>query len=1106
MKHQQPKFSSLTVKMAIALLVSSSPMYAEQAVTAYRKADTVNQSQHIIKGTVKDATGEPIIGATIRVKGTKVATVSDMDGNFSLPANKGTLIISYIGYKTQEIAIGNRTSLNITLTEDNSALDEVVVTGYGTQKKASLTSAISQIRGEEAFKDRGVSSTTVALQGEIPGLTVTRTSTRPGSENASMKIRGDVSINGNSSPLIIIDGVTGSLDELNAMNSSDIESISVLKDASAAIYGARAASGVVLVTTKRGKKGRAVISYNGSFSRTIDGIQCPMTNNQEWLDMFYEAQYNDAQVVTGLTDPEEIHKNINWWIFNSFGGATLDTSDIDPSTGAPRVYKGEALFNALREGKTLTLQNGNRVERWEPNNYLLDFLYGQASQQKHNVSVSGADDKFGYRLSLGYEKAQSQLKIAEDGQKKWDGRLNADYQATDQLKFSTNISYERRKIVTPNTDVGAGWYDPWFWAVYNKNGDAYDTFSGNRNPVGGLIQGGRNTNDLSTFRGCLQANYDFSKLLPGLSFTATGAYKNVNVAYQYVQNKVQYYDWVGTPTGNKRGPGSLREQTQTYKNLNLSALLNYDHTFGQVHHVFGMVGITGEQEKYKNVTAARNSGPIYEGSGLSDLNVFINGTNNTAEGGQSEWSLLSYITRLNYTYNDTYSIEFLGRRDGSSKLTKNQRWKNFYSISGYWRLSNEKFLRNVSWLSDLKLRYNYGKTGSVEGIGNYESYASVSTGTALFGVSPSLLPTLWLGSMTSSQRTWETIKSHDIGLDFAFLNNRLRGQFDYFVKTNDGMFISVQYPSVLGATAPKVNDGKFRARGWEFSLNWNDHIGDVHYNVGFQLSDAWSKVVRLTNNENVPNPGINSNRLVGKPRNAIYVWQTAGLFKTQEEVDAYYEKYYWNEDHSGPKSGNILPAPAERNTSSLRPGARILVDRNGDGAITRDDIYYAGDTSPRMNFGIKGGLEWKGIDFSIFFQGVGKQKILRSGSFYAPWVTRYVMQNKTFMGKMWSYDNPDAEYAIASRNSSFNHFNYENKDVSVQNNKYIRLKSLVIGYTLPQEWTQKVKINKLRVYFAGDDLWEWTKVKDGYDPEYGESSNNTFPFSRLLTFGLDVTF
>lgn len=1087
----------------LSLLVS-----VPETMLAVESVQTVLQQGRTISGKVTDQNGEPIIGANVVVKGTSNGVITDVDGNFELRNASGKLVVSYIGYPTQEVSISGKSNLLIRLSEDSEVLDEVVVTGYGVQKKASLTSAISQIKGEEAFKNKGIANATVALQGEIPGLTITRSSTRPGSEGAAMKIRGDISVNGNSSPLIIIDGISGSLDELNAMDASDIENISVLKDASAAIYGARSASGVVLVTTKKGKKGKAQITYNGSISRTIDGIQPPITTNAEWLDMFFEAQYNDAAATRpNLTDPRDIYQNMDWWIFNSFGGPTLDTSDIDPETGAPTIYKGYKLFNALRSGKVLTLQNGDKVERWNPNTYMQDYLYGQATSHKHNISISGADDKFSYRASLGYAENNSQLKVAEDGEKKYSARLNADYQALDFLKFETNMAYEKRDIVNPSTDVGAGYFDPWFWPIWNENGDVYDTFSGSRNPVGGLTQGGQNKNSLTTFRGGLKATLDFSKWgLEGLTLSGTGNYKLVRRDQQKVYNKVQYYDWVGTETGNKQGPGSLEEIMEKWENITLGGFINYDRIFKEKHSVSAMLGMTAEQETSKKVGAKRNQGPMYPGSDLTDLDVWVSGDNNGAYGGQSSWGFVSYLGRVNYVYDDKYSIELLGRRDGSSKLSKEQRWKNFYSVSGFWRISSEEFMKDFTWLSDLKVRYNYGKTGSVTGIDNYERYALIKTGGTIFGVNPTSHTSLWIDGIRSDQRTWETINSHDVGVDFAFLNNRLRGSFDYFIKRNNGMFINVEYPSILGAGAPKTNNGKFEAKGWEIALNWNDKIGQVTYNLGASLSDAWSKVLELENNENVPNPGKNSNRLIGKPRDALYVYQTDGIFQTQEEVDAYYEMYYWNASHTGPKPNNIIPAPQEASAETLRPGARKVVDLNGDGSITTADLYYAGDMAPRLTFGIKAGLEWKGIDVAAFFQGVGKQTILRSGYLAAPWTTNYVLQNSTFMGKMWTPENPDAEYTIASRNQNFNKWNYNEKDVQVQNNRYIRLKSLVIGYTIPKKWTAKAGISNLRVYFSGDDLWEWTKVKDGYDPEYGENSNNTFPFSRLLTFGVDVTF
>jgi hypothetical protein len=367
----------------------------------------------------------------------------------------------------------------------------------------------------------------------------------------------------------------------------------------------------------------------------------------------------------------------------------------------------------------------------------MDELYGQATSHKHALSISGANDKFGYMASLGYADNKSQLRVAEDGEKKYSGRLNMDYQATKILKLETGMSYEKRDITTPSTDVDAGWADPWLWAFYSQNGSIYDSFDGKRSALGGLIDGGQAKTGFTTFRANIKATFDLSALTQGLSLSATGGYKTVGKDIQTSLNRVQYYDWNNNPTGNKTGtgsgPGSLTEELNKWTSTTLGAFANYDRTFNEVHNVSAMLGMTAEEENWKRVYAKRNSGPLYEGSGLVDLDAMISGTNNEAAGGQSSWAFLSYITRLNYNYDNRYIVEFLGRRDGSSKLSDGQRWKNFYSVSGGWVVSNENFMQDIQWLSNLKVRYNYGKTGSVEGIGNYERYATISSGSAYFG-------------------------------------------------------------------------------------------------------------------------------------------------------------------------------------------------------------------------------------------------------------------------------------------------------------------------------------------------------------------------------------
>lgn len=426
--------------MMVSALLAGSP---QTALAGDTDGVLAVMQESVVKGKIVDAIGEPVIGASVQVKGTSTGVISDINGNFSIAApGDAVLVISYVGYRTQEIKLNGRMNLNIKLEEDAELLDEVVVVGYGTQKKASLTSAISQIKGEEAFKDRSVSNATVALQGSVPGLTITRGSSRPGSEDAKMQIRGSISVNGDSSPLVLIDGVTGSLDELNSMDANDIENISVLKDASAAIYGARSAAGVILVTTKRGKKGKAQITYNGSFTTSINGIETPLTTNEQFLDMFYEAQYNDYAV----QNPElagKIGEDGNsaleglggfWWIFGSV------VSGNDVNTG--ESYINRKMWEALRNGKTLTLNNNGVVSRYAPGTYLMDEMYGSSFSQKHSVSIAGADEKFSYRASLGFADNNSQLKIAEDGEKKYNARLNMDYQATKILKLESGMSYE----------------------------------------------------------------------------------------------------------------------------------------------------------------------------------------------------------------------------------------------------------------------------------------------------------------------------------------------------------------------------------------------------------------------------------------------------------------------------------------------------------------------------------------------------------------------------------------------------------------------------------------------------------------------------------------
>ena len=1031
------------------------------------------QSKMVSGKIIEAGTKEPVIGAAVKIKGISRGVSTNIEGQFKIDAPEGAeLEISSMGYQKLTVKADFTKPMVITLATDRKNLDEVVVVGYGQQKKSSLTNAITQI-GPEVFKDRGINNAGVALQGQVPGLTVTRGSSRPGSEGVAFKIRGDISKNGDNAPLIIIDGVTGSPDEFSQLDPNNIASISVLKDASAAIYGSRSANGVILVTTKRGK-GKPQLNYTGTFTNTIDGIKVPLTNQFEWLTMFKEAQINDAKATNTA---------VNWWIFQNIGG--------------------ESLINRMMAGEEIDLIDGGKAVHYSPTD-LQDFMYGQARSQKHNISYSGGEEKFAYRASLGWADAKSQLKVAPDGEKKWNGMFNADYNPTKAFKIASSISYDKRDVTTPRSGVGGGWNDMYFWPIYNQYGQFYDTF-GFRNPVAYLVDGGNAKFGLETFRSNLAATLDLSEYVNGLSVKSEASFKRVIGKNSTLQTPVTVYDWVGKVQAIRDNPGGVNEVLNNWENQTYGSYLNYNRTFNSNHNLSAMIGITSEIQKSKTINARRIGGFLYPGTDLSDINTTIGGANLDVTGG-GQWvnGLVSQIGRFNYDYKGKYLVSLLGRRDGSSKLFPEYRWRNFHSISGAWRVSSENFMKSLTFLDNLKLRYSYGKTGSDFGINFYESYAILTASSNIFGNDNNTQPAIFTANMTSPDRTWETITKQDWGVEFAVLKNRLSGSMDWFRNVNDGMFIGIIYPAVLGANAPTTNSGKFSAHGWEMALDWKDKAGSLTYNIGVNLADSKTNI---DEQGAMPRAFAGNNfALNDHPLNAVYAHKTDGIFQTQEEVNEYYAKYYFEANGTTMKSGNIIPANNPASTNRLRPGARKLVDVDEDGVITDKDIIYMGDKAPHYSFGIRTGLEWKGFDLNAFFQGVGKQVVLRGGNLFGPFVTNYTQQNKIYMGNTWTPENPNSEYTILSRDQNFNRWNYQNKDISVENSRYIRLKSLIVGYTIPRNLTTRAKIQTLRVFFSGDDLWESTKVKDGYDPEYGENSNNSFPFSRLLSFGVNATF
>lgn len=1069
----------------------------------------IPQQQREVKGNVSDINGETIIGASVMLKGSTSGTITDMDGNFLLRGvnNGDVIVISYVGYVTQEIKYAGQAVLNVTLKEDTEMLDEVVVVGYGAQKKATLTGAVTQVKGQDVIKDRGVPTITGALQGQIPGLQITRTSGRTNQEQ-DIRIRGDFSINtiekgkdanNVNGAMILIDGVESNTTELSAINPNDVESISVLKDASAAIYGARAAGGVILVTTKRGVSGKATVTYSGTVSVTLPGIQVPFTNKTEYVGMILDAFYNDNNAYPG----SEMYPGILNDHYNFLGSdwnTSIQNWFIANKEEAEKIRDNDVYYTTLF---------GNAV-RYEDPQYM-DRLYGTAVSHSHNVSIRGGNDKSKYALSVGYADNPSVLKPAYDGQKRYNARFNLDTQLGSNLTLQANISFDHLNRAYPTSGIGGGYNFMPIFAVYNSNGQYYQNLE---NPIAAIKEGGNTDDQSESFRIGGKLTWDLGFITKGLSIYGTANMKFNTSAKRIVTKEYNVYkagevvngeiDPNNTPVASviNNNNSSVDERWGRNSYQTYGGFADYNRSFMNSHNVHVMAGITTELYKYRNLSGMRK-GLLFQDSGLEDLNTATNDTRKTVSGGSGHDAMVSFIGRLNYDYQGKYLVEVLGRRDGSSKLNEEGRWGNFYSASAGWRISEEKFMKSIEWLNNLKLRFSYGEAGSLMGIGRYDYVSAITNGTAIFGETAATQTTAYFsGAAVSFTRTWETVRTSDIGLDFSLLDNRLTGVVDLYWRHTPNMFVGITYPAIYGATAPKTNSGDFKSHGWEVELGWRDKIGHtgIEYNVKASLSDNRSKCVDV-GDYTVINEGRNA-YVKGYPANSLWVYKTDGFFKNWDEVNAYYDKL------SPQSKGYIAPT----NAHHLRPGSTNKVNLNGnldaDGKniIDKDDLYYYGDANPHYMFGLTAGLKWKGIDFSAFFQGVLDQNVLRSGYCAAPFVTGDKNQNKNFIGKTWLPTNTDAEYPILSRNWNLNAWNYSNADFMVQNNRYVRLKSLVIGYTLPRTWLSKLGLQNVRVYVSGDDLWEWTAIKDGYDPEFGENGSNTYPFQRMVNFGLDVTF
>lgn len=1020
-------------------------------------------AQQMVKGTVQDPNGEPLIGASVIVKGQNIGATTDLDGNFTIKvAPDGILKVSYVGYDTAEIPVNNRDFIQITLKENTNLLDEVVVVGYGTQKKESLTGSVSVVNAK-AFEEKGnLSSPLAALQGQVPGVTITRSSSAPGDESWGMSLRGSVSVN-STAPLIIIDGVAyTNANDLRLINPADIESINFLKDGAAAIYGSRAAGGVVLITTKKGKEGKTKVEYHGSATLKTVGLMPTMMNLGQWADGLMTAYDNDNQ---------------NHDIFYSY-----------------------AQFAKAFGGYYLKNNSSNPVGFGDVADYVFDYdtdwlgtLFHDAWSTEHNVTLSGGSERINYRLSLGYLYDGSNLKYGKNNNQRYNFRLNNMFTLAKGLTLNSIIAYNRQEQVVPTrieAALTASLIQPGL-PLETIDGKPYVWGSGDSNasPLGKIKEGGENKLSVSALSISETLNYNITDWLTA----------NINLGYNTstadrfkTEKAITYYDYTGE---NKlqtypSKENSLSSQTHARTDFySATGYLNGRKSFGN-NNLSLTLGVQYEFTDYK--TWGVKVKDIQEGIEL------VNGSGEITLENKDKYqnSLLSYFGRFNYDFDNRYLVELQGRYDGSSKFLPKNRWNFFGGGSIGWRISQEAFLKDVDWLNELKLRLSYAEVGNQSGIGNYDGVQLyiLESATGPYIGSDKLSYIKTNGSFASTTRTWERVKNYNVGIDFGFLSNRLKGSVDWFLKRNNNMLVAITYPGILGDRAPSSNNGKFKNYGFDGQITWNDRIGNVTYYVGGTLSFSRNKLIDF-GGVSVLKSGYASTQQ-GYPLNSIFGLRYGGKIQNEAQLKAYTDKYFEN---------NSIGMP-----SNLRVGDNMYCDENGDGVLDEKDYIYLGGDTPEISYSFNLGASYKGFDLGLVFQGVGNRFVYRDdGNWTKPFNARYQNSTTSSIGNTWTPDNPDAYYNPYSLNGNINKYNYQPSSLTAQDARYLRLKNVTLGYSFPSSWLKKTHVfSEVRLYVTGTDLWETCKIKDGWDPEAKRDAKGTarYPFTRNITFGTSIIF
>ena len=1044
------EMNCLKIAGASLLLLCISPQFAV-ADGLKQDAVTIMQQQNLkVSGVVTDEAGEPLIGVSVLVKGTTLGNITDLNGRFSLDVPEGSILeISYIGYKTQSIK-AQREPMNIVLKEDAQKLDEVVVVGFGTQKKVNLTGSVSAVTGDDISK-RPVANAAILLQGQIPGLRVNQGLGQPGGEGTSFRIRGQGTFSSaGSDPLILINGVPGSMTNLDP---SVIESVSVLKDAaSAAIYGARAANGVILVTTKQGAVGDKVhISYHGNVGlHTPTKLYDRVTNSVEYMEL----------------------ANLAW-----------------KNSGTGKQYTQDQI----------NLYRNNVGDPQYPNFDWQDYMFRTAVVQTHNLSMAGSTEKTTYNVALNFVDQPGTMRGFK--YRKYNATIDLTARITNFIKVGTyaNLMYgeteqprQGQNDAFLSTLSQAPTYMPWLpddgTGIRRWTSSAYSFESHNKNMPAIIGDNAMKRDNNFDINAQLWLEINLAK---GLTWYTKGAARlQSNKSKDWRGSTTYTYDYHTGERSSELDKGGLGLSVGDGRRFytNLYSYLKYDLSLVDNAHNFSlMVGYNQESEKYETLNAYRKDFafdlPVLNAGGTADW---------SNSGGEEEWAILSLFGRFNYDFKERYLFEANMRYDGTSRISDENRWGVFPSFSVAWRATEEEFIKNLNlnWLNNFKLRGSWGQLGN-QNIGLYPYQAMIS------GVDDYPFTKTSDGVIIGYQQTayanrnikWETTTITDIGFDLQVFDG-LSVTFDWYKKTTDDILRSSQVSSLLGLSAPTVNNGSVENKGIEVALNYANMVKGgtfrgFRYNAGGYFDRSRNKLTEFGAEE----IGSYSIKREGLPYDEYYMLECIGVFADQAEINA------------SPKQFNDNTQPGDLKYKDISGP-----DGKPDGVIDNYDRRTFSGRFPGFEYGINASATWKGFDLSLIGQGVADKKY-----YTTDWGVQPFMQgsspNKDYIKHMWTEENPyGAKHPKLYWQDMGGGKNTRPNSYYLKDASFFRLKNLTLGYTLPRVWTEKANISKVRIYFSGDNLLTLTPYK-GLDPERnGDGRDAIYPQNRIYSFGLNVEF